>query len=74
MNRIVLSPDVQPTGMVFGIPLSKCIANDQEIQRRRSADPLRERKESDVIINRQGPRYELGCKIPVFSQTSLEHN
>ena len=43
--------------MVFGIPLSKCIANDAEIQRKRSAaGPLRERKEADVIIHRQGPR------------------
>ena len=46
--------DNQASGLVFGIPLSKCISNDKE-QRKRSSGPLRERKDSDVIIHRQGP-------------------
>ncbi|KAK3610129.1 hypothetical protein CHS0354_039910 [Potamilus streckersoni] len=48
--------DLQPAGLVFGIPLSKCIANDIELQRKRSSGPLKERKDGEELILVQKPR------------------
>ncbi|XP_053398981.1 rho GTPase-activating protein 6-like isoform X2 [Mercenaria mercenaria] len=59
--------DHQAPGLVFGIPLQKCIANDAE-QRKRNSGALKERKGSDVILTRQGPR-----KSSSSSQGSLEN-
>ncbi|XP_052795621.1 uncharacterized protein LOC128228372 [Mya arenaria] len=55
-------------GLVFGIPLKKCIANDNDLQRKRNSGTLKERKESDVILHRQGNR-----KSSSSSQGSLEN-
>lgn len=63
-----LFSDQQPSGVVFGIPLTKCIANDTELQRKRNSGPLKERKDSDVILHRQGNR-----KSSSSSQGSLEN-
>lgn len=59
--------DHQLSGLVFGIPLQKCIANDAE-QRKRNGGALKERKGSDVILTRQTPR-----KSSSSSQGSLEN-
>lgn len=42
----------QPVGLVFGIPLAKCIANDIDLQKKRSA----KNENNDVIIHRREPR------------------
>ncbi|KAL4230990.1 Rho GTPase-activating protein 6 [Mactra antiquata] len=60
--------DHHPSGLVFGIPLKKCIANDIELQRKRNSGPLKERKGSDVILTRQAPR-----KSSSSSQGSIEN-
>ncbi|KAK3100288.1 hypothetical protein FSP39_017710 [Pinctada imbricata] len=47
--------DHQPVGLVFGISLAKCIANDLEIQKKRQANPNRNEND-DVIIHRRDQR------------------
>ncbi|XP_069130193.1 rho GTPase-activating protein 4-like [Argopecten irradians] len=49
------SQDNGSSGMVFGIHLAKCIANDAELQKRKSASSLKDRSD-DVILHRRGPR------------------
>ncbi|XP_060085869.1 uncharacterized protein LOC132565247 [Ylistrum balloti] len=49
------SLDNGSSGMVFGIHLAKCIANDAELQKRKSAASLKDRSD-DVILHRRGPR------------------
>lgn len=46
------STEHQPVGLVFGIPLAKCIANDIDLKKKRSA----KNENNDVIIHRREPR------------------
>lgn len=51
----IVSSDHQPVGLVFGISLAKCIANDLELQKRRQSNPNRNEND-DVIIHRRDHR------------------
>ncbi|XP_046369426.2 rho GTPase-activating protein 6-like isoform X1 [Haliotis rufescens] len=59
-------------GLVFGIPLSKCIAHDREVHKRQSSRPstsLKVRSESaDVLLSPHGQR-----KSSSSSQSSLDN-
>ncbi|KAH3841932.1 rho GTPase-activating protein 6-like isoform X2 [Dreissena polymorpha] len=56
------------SGLVFGIPLKKCIANDIELKRKRSSGTLQERRDADVILHRQDSRKSISS-----SQGSLDN-
>ena len=49
--------ECQPVGLVFGIPLTKCIANDIELRKRKASAKDRT-NEGDIVINRRDQRYE----------------
>jgi len=73
-KKLLIFSDQHSAGLVFGIPLTKCIANDTDLQRKRNSGSLKERRDSsDVILHRQPDR-----KPSVSSQGSedniLSHN
>ena len=73
-KNLLIFSDQHSAGLVFGIPLTKCIANDTDLQRKRNSGSLKERRDSsDVILHRQPDR-----KPSVSSQGSedniLSHN
>ncbi|VDI17995.1 Rho GTPase-activating protein 6 [Mytilus galloprovincialis] len=47
--------DSQPVGLVFGIPLAKCIANDNELRKRRAATKEKA-NDGDIVITRRDQR------------------
>ena len=49
--------DSQPVGLVFGIPLAKCIANDNELRKRRAATKEKA-NDGDIVITRRDQRYD----------------
>lgn len=52
LSYVYIFTEHQPVGLVFGIPLAKCIANDNDLQKKRSAN----NENNDVIIHRREPR------------------
>lgn len=45
-----------PVGLVFGIPLSKCIANDTELRKRKTSVKDKSNDGGDIVINRRDQR------------------